>query len=125
MEHTFINEHSLVEERFDLKQYLFIIFKKRWILLSIVFVVMVLTSIYTFKQTPIYRATAILLIENTWNPPSFPTTRSSNIAPRLGGQDYYHTQYQILQSTMLAKRVCDALELPFSPSLLQKMITVH
>lgn len=97
-------------EELELKKYLHIIFIKRWILFSVVAVIMAIDLIYTFKQIPIYRATSLVLIEKPSSPLSA-SKREEAIMPRVGEFDYYGTQYQILKSRTLAKRVTSALEL--------------
>ena len=53
-------------EYIDFRQYLFAI-KRRWLSAAVVFgSVVVLTSVYTFLQKPIYQATGRLLIATNW-----------------------------------------------------------
>ncbi|MDD5422524.1 MAG: polysaccharide biosynthesis tyrosine autokinase [Candidatus Omnitrophota bacterium] len=98
------------EQEFDLKKYLYIIYVKRWILISVMAIVMFLDVVFTFKQIPIYRATSLVLIEKPQMSLSAGNTREA-IMPAIGWQDYYFTQYEILKSKALLKKVVKALDL--------------
>lgn len=103
------------DEGIDLKKYLYIIFARRWVLFTVVSIVMAVNIIYNFKQTPIYRATSLVLIERPASSMSLSRPREALI-PEIGwGGDYYATQYEILKSGMLAKRVARALDLASLP----------
>lgn len=103
-------DYIFQEEEFDLKKYLYIIFTKRWILFSIVSIIMAMELIYTFKQTPVYQATSLVLIERPASSLSLNEMKGA-VTPDIRTQDYYSTQYEILKSRMLAKRVVKALKL--------------
>ena len=112
MENQILKDHSLgsqKREAIKMKKYLYTIFKKRWILLSVIFIVITLDIIYTFSRTPIYRSTVLLLIEK----PAIASSAQSEeeIAPTIGDIDYYNTQYEIIKSRTLLKRVSNALGL--------------
>jgi len=121
------------EQEFDLKKYLYIIFTKRWILISVVAVVMLIDAVQTFRQIPIYRATSLVLIEKPQASLSMSTSRESTVAPAIGWQDYYNTQYEILKSRILSKRVVRALSLEslkdfkseFPENIFQGMIVIE
>lgn len=101
---------QLLEQDIDLKEVFFIIHKKKWILVTITCIIMVLDLIYTFKQTPMYRATSLVLIEKPTSQLSQAVSQEQ-VIPTIGALDYYNTQYEILQSRTLAKRVCKILGL--------------
>ncbi|MGB2705781.1 MAG: polysaccharide biosynthesis tyrosine autokinase [Candidatus Omnitrophota bacterium] len=104
------NTFGVREEELDLRRYLYAIFRKKWILFSFITVALVINLINASKKVPTYRATALILIEQP--SPRF-SLRSSReeIQPQMRGNDYYSTQYQLLKSEMMAKRVSDALDL--------------
>ena len=129
-----INNTHYADEGFDLKKYLFLIFKKRWIFISILSVVMVFDIIYTFKQTPMYRATSLIMIEKVSSGYLASRSAREEVVPRTEEPDYYNTQYEILKSRMLAKRVSKKLDLKsnedfakyeFPENALAKMIRVE
>jgi polysaccharide biosynthesis transport protein len=85
------------------------VLRKRWFLILSVFVLTVASAVFfTSQQTRVYQAAATVLIEP--EPP-----RVVNIPDvtneREGSQDYYSTQYKILQSRAVVEPVIDRLDL--------------
>ena len=88
--------------------YLRVIYKRRWVAMTTIFLVVVTVIIYTFTATPIYEAHAQLLIEvENPNVVSFKEVIEQDKATT----DYYQTQYRILQSRTLARRTLSKLNL--------------
>lgn len=97
---------AMLEEEINLRDYVHVIRKRRWVVITILFVVTVSVTIFTFRQTPVYEATARLLIEKeTPNILSFKEVLDMNTAD----ENYYQTQYKILKSRTLAKQVLQKL----------------
>jgi capsular exopolysaccharide synthesis family protein len=69
--------------------------------------------VYAFTATPIYEGRAQLLIEsNDPNVVDFKQVTGDGVnANQLARQDYYQTQYKLLQSRTVGKRTLDALKL--------------
>ncbi|MBM4284577.1 MAG: polysaccharide biosynthesis tyrosine autokinase [Deltaproteobacteria bacterium] len=97
----------------SLQDYLRILVKRRWAALTVFFAIVITAALYTFTTTPIYKATVQLLIER-----HLPRLLDS----REGAQhdyfqeEFYQTQYKLLESRALAKRVADKLQLKKHPS---------
>jgi capsular exopolysaccharide synthesis family protein len=91
-----------------LSDYLRVLYKRRWPALTVFLIVFLGTCIFTFTATPIYNARVQLLIEkeNT-NVVTFKEAVEQNQLT----DDYYQTQYRILQSRALARRTLDSLNL--------------
>ena len=90
--------------------------KRRWTALTaFLIVVLVDVVVYTFTATPIYEARVQMLIE-TENPNV--VSFKEAIEQEKTTNDYYQTQYKILQSRSLARRTLDPLKLwdSFDPS---------
>ncbi len=89
--------------------YLRILYKRRWIALPVFLVAFVSGALSTLRTTPVYEATTQLMIEKEGR-------RATSITGVLDDQagwmddDFYPTQYKILQSRSLALRTTDALE---------------
>ena len=99
---------SVFQEEVHLKDYLRIIKKRQWVIITFFVVVVVGVTISSFLQAPVYKATARILIEkDTPNVLSFKEVLSLDGADI----DYYQTQYTILKSRTLAKRVLEELGL--------------
>src|SRR5215467_7019944 len=96
------------ETEVHLSDYLRVLYKRRWPALTVFLIVFVGTCIFTFTATPIYNARVQLLIEkeNT-NVVTFKEAVEQNQLT----DDYYQTQYKILQSRALARRTLDSLNL--------------
>lgn len=96
----------MFEEELDLREYWHVLRKRQWVILTVLFVVAVSVTILTFRQTPIYQATARILIEKeTPNILSFKEVLDLDTSDT----DYYQTQYKILQSRSLAKQTLQRL----------------
>jgi succinoglycan biosynthesis transport protein ExoP len=88
-----------------LRSYLGILYRRRWTALAVFVVVFGLAAVRTFRATPIYEATARIMIE-TDNPTvvSFQDTIETN----RRANEYFQTQYRLLTSRTLAKRALTA-----------------
>ena len=96
------------EEELHLRDYLKVIVKRRYSVLTLSLLIIVVASIGIFSSTPIYRATTKILIDK----------ESSNIVnlrdPYYEGyysEEYYNTQMQLIQSTAVASKVVKNLDL--------------
>jgi succinoglycan biosynthesis transport protein ExoP len=89
-----------------LRNYIRVLYKRRWMVMSVFLTVMVAVAVYTFTTTPIYEARTRILIENDPNVVSFEGVLDEEQAQ----PDYYTTQYNILRSRALARRTIDALD---------------
>jgi capsular exopolysaccharide synthesis family protein len=92
-----------------LTDYLRILHKRRWIALPAFLIVFVSGVVSSLSTMPVYEATAQLMIEKE-------ARRATSITGVLDDQnawmddDFYPTQYKILQSRALALRTADSLE---------------
>jgi capsular exopolysaccharide synthesis family protein len=92
-----------------LSDYLRILYKRRWTA-GLAFLVVVLSGTYSsLRKTPIYEATTQVLIEKEAKRPS---SINSVLEDRSGyyDEDFYQTQYRILQSRALAWRALVAMD---------------
>ena len=92
----------------DLRAHWRTIQKRRWTVLSILLVTLTIVSIVTFREKAIYRADALLEIqkENANIPTVQELFQLENVS-----DNYLETQYKVLQSETLARRVIDQLHL--------------
>lgn len=91
-----------------LLDYFKIVYRRRWVAATAFFVIFIGVIIYTFTATPLYESRAQLLIDvNEPNVVSFREVVEQGKAT----DDYYQTQYKILQSRSLAKRTLGTLKL--------------
>ena len=92
----------------DLRAHWRTIQKRRWTVLSILLVTFTVSLIATLKQKPIYRAEALLEIEK--ENANIPTVQELFQLENVS-DNYLETQYKVLQSETLARRVIDQLHL--------------
>ena len=91
-----------------LKDYYRIVWKRKGIVVLTFFLLVILVAFRSYHMTPVYRATAQLLIE-----PENPKVVNIEEVVELNARDtdYYYTQYQLLESRSLARRVIEELRL--------------
>jgi len=91
-----------------LVDYLRVLHKRRWTAMTAFLIVFGSVAVYTFTATPIFSARVQILIENeNPNVVKFEEVYEQNKTTN----DYYQTQYRILQSRALVRRTLDAEKL--------------
>ncbi|MBI2947522.1 MAG: polysaccharide biosynthesis tyrosine autokinase [Verrucomicrobia bacterium] len=95
------------EDTINLRHYWHVILERRWLIMTAFISVFVLSLIYLFKATPIYRATARLQID----PEADNILRVEGIVMARQEQDYLQTQYKNLLSRTLIRSVFNQLNL--------------
>jgi len=103
------------EREVNLRDYWKVIRKRRWTITAFFLIIFISTAIMTFTMKPIFRGTTTILI-NTENPQI--VDFKEIFAVNTMDLDYYQTQYKILESRTLAKRVVQSLKLPEHPEFL-------
>ena len=111
-----------IEEIIDLYHY-FSVFKKYfWRIASLAIVVALLTAVIALNITPVYRSTAVLLIESQQN-------KAVSFAEVYGldsnRKEYYLTQFEILKSRTIAQKVIEKLNLKDHPDFIGKPSAVR
>lgn len=97
------------EDSIDLLEYWRVLVRRRWTVFSVLSIAIVATVLMTFLMTPIYRSTVVLQIERESGKVM---KKYEEITPEEGGWDsreFYQTQYQLLESRNLARKVIDKL----------------
>jgi len=105
------------EKEVNLRDYWKVIRKRQWIIIAFFLIVVITTAIGTFTMKPIYRGTSTIQI-NKENPQI--VDFKEIFAVNTMDLDYYQTQYKILESRSLAKRVIQNLKLTEHPEFLSK-----
>ena len=106
-----------MEEHIDLRDYLRVILKRRWTVMTVFVIILISVAIYTFTATPIYEATTRLVIERE-NPNV--VSVEEVMAIDASGTDYYQTQYKIIESRTVAREVIRRLNLENSEEFFPK-----
>lgn len=105
------------EEEIDLREYLRVILKRRWTVITVFTVILITVTIHVFTATPIYEATTRLIIDRE-NPNV--VSIQEVMAVDASGTDYYQTQYKIIESRTVAREVIRSLRLEKSEEFFPK-----
>jgi polysaccharide biosynthesis transport protein len=111
------NREEHVEDQIDLRDYLRVILKRKWTVITLFVVIVVTVGIHSFTATPIYQATTRLVIEKE-NPNV--VSIEEVMAVDASGSDYYQTQYKIIESRTVARQVIKRLHLDKSEEFFPK-----
>lgn len=96
------------EREVHLLDYVRVLYKRRWLVVTVFLLVFGSVALYTFTATPVFEAGTRLLIESDErNVVNFEQVLEQN----EGRPDYYQTQFSILRSRALARKTLDALDL--------------
>ncbi len=94
------------------QDYVQVIMRRRWVIIMFFIFVVVAVLIGSLKQTPIYEATTTLLIDRR-SPQVISVQEVAPLGPVEGDhysqKDYYETQYKLIRSPFLLKKVADSL----------------
>ncbi len=99
-------------EEIQLRDYLDVILRRKWLIITVLALVFVSTLIYTLAATRIYEATATVEVsQESPRVTSFQEVMGSEIQAR----EFYETQAELLGSQAMIARVIDKLNLPAHP----------
>jgi len=105
------------KKEIDVLEYVRVVLKRKWVLVTFAAVLIALAAVLSFTTTPLYRATATLLIDE-------PGASLLNIQDVLNAGAYYRTDYmgtyfntqlRLLTSRSLAERVAKKINLGARP----------
>jgi succinoglycan biosynthesis transport protein ExoP len=108
-----VQPHPQEDEK-HLVDYLRVLYKRRWVAIPAFLIVLTIGVINTYRATPIFEARAQILIEKD-------TGKVTDLNGLFASQDgwyndeFYQTQYRILQSRTLARRAVKAMNLAQHP----------
>ncbi len=102
---------------FDLKEYWDVLLKRKWTVLLFAFPVVFVVTLVSFLVTPTYTAVGTLLIEKEPNILTFEQV----FQLESFNDDYFQTQYKLLQSRSLADKVIDSQKLNENPRFVGKL----
>jgi uncharacterized protein involved in exopolysaccharide biosynthesis len=103
-----LNDNEGAAER-PSKSYLRVLRKHRWLILGVFVVTVATVAVWTFRQVPVYRAAATILID-----PEAPKFLNIQEVTPLGASapwdpNYYPTQYEIIRSRPVLERASQAI----------------
>jgi uncharacterized protein involved in exopolysaccharide biosynthesis len=103
------SERSLLH----LRDYGRVLSERRAIVVTCLVLVVLFTAIFTFLATPLYRATTTIQIERLG--PGVLAFSDTSGTDYYDYQDFYQTQYKILQSQTVLRLAAERLDLPNRP----------
>ncbi|HEY6046315.1 MAG TPA: polysaccharide biosynthesis tyrosine autokinase [Pyrinomonadaceae bacterium] len=99
----------------NLREYLFIVLKRKWLILSLVLVITSLVTIQAYREPSIYQGSSTIRIE----------PKTGSILQTGGGlvinqndPNFWGTQLRLLQNPLLARQVIITLDLQHNPEFL-------
>ncbi len=99
------------EEEVHLRDYLHVILRRKWIVITFLVALVTTVTIATFMMKPLYKSTVTIKIDK--ERPDVLTFK--DVVTIDTGENYYQTQYKILKSRNLARRVIRSLNLNTNP----------
>lgn len=97
-----------------LRDYLSVVLKRKWLILSLVVVITSLVTIQMFRLPPVYQAVTVIQVEQKR---SILQTKDVSVTT-VGDPNYWNTQLKLLQNPALARRVVQTLDLQNVPTFL-------
>lgn len=98
-----------------LRDYLAVILKRKWLILSLVVVVTSLVTIQMYRQPPIYEAETTIQIEQKGG-----LIKTKELILNTGNDPtYWNTQLKLLENPQLARQVVIALDLQHNPAFFE------
>ncbi len=104
---NYVEPQALDTGEIDLRKYIDIIFRRRWTVISITLIAAALSLVISFVTRPVYKARGTVMIEKEPNILSF----EDIFQIETFRDDYFQTQYKLLQSRSLAERTIERLKL--------------
>jgi capsular exopolysaccharide synthesis family protein len=105
--------YGVTQEPTNIRDYLFVILKRKWLILSMVLVVTSLVTIQMYRQPSVYEAATMIQIEQ--KPKSVLQTKEVIINAQAD-PTYWATQLKLLENPALMRRVVLTLDLQNNPA---------
>jgi len=107
-----VNPEQIVDDdAIDLREYWHILLRYKWTIALVVALSLGLALIATFNTTPIYKASTLIQIDRTSNRIVEYGDVTAEGSAGMRDPEFYTTQYELLKSRSLARRVIDQVGL--------------
>ena len=104
-------EQVVDDDAIDLREYWHILLRYKWTIALVVALALGLALIATFNTTPIYKASTLIQIDRTSNRIVEYGDVTAEGSAGMRDPEFYTTQYELLKSRSLARRVIDQVGL--------------
>ena len=101
----------------NIKQYLFIVLKRKWLILSLVLVITSLATIQAYRDPSVYEGVTMVRIEGR-SPGVLSTGTGSVLVASQPDPNFWGTQLRLLRNPSLARQVVLTLDLPHNPKFI-------
>jgi capsular exopolysaccharide synthesis family protein len=108
MDQDYAAASDIGDDETHILDYARVLYRRRWLALTVFLVVALSVIVYSFTVTPVYQARVKLLIESAT--PNFVDFQQV-VEDRQAQATYYQTQYDILKSRALARKTLEARQL--------------
>ena len=106
------------DEEIQLRDYLDVILRRKWLILTVLVLVFLSTLVFTLTSTKIYKASAILEV-NQETPQV--TKFEEVLASKVQAREFYETQVELICSRTMINRVIDRLDLINHPVIAETL----
>src|SRR5713101_1459282 len=86
----------------NIKEYLFIVLKRKWLIMSLILVITSLTTIQAYRDPSVYEGTTMIRIEGR---SSGVLTTGNIVVPGQVDPNFWGTQLRLLRNPLLARQV--------------------
>src|SRR5882762_4816015 len=107
------DKYSGAQTETNLREYLFVILKRKWLILSLVLVVTTLVTIQAYRQPSIYEAATTIRIEAK---PQSPLQTGQIVISTAPDPSFWNTQLKLVENPSLARQVILTLNLQKDPA---------
>jgi polysaccharide biosynthesis transport protein len=101
----------------NIKQYLFIVLKRKWLILSLMLVITSLATIQAYRDPSVYEGVTMVRIEGR-SPGVLSTGTGSVLVASQPDPNFWGTQLRLLRNPSLARQVVLTLDLPHNPKFM-------
>src|SRR6266566_2179948 len=99
----------------NLKEYLFVVLKRKWLIMSLVLIITSLTTIQAYREPSIYEGKTEIKIEQKM-PSILQSGNGGGIVIGQSDPNFWGTQLRLLSNEKLARQVVVRLDLPHNPT---------
>jgi len=100
---------------FNLKEYLFVVLKRKWLIMSLVLIITSLATIQAYREPSIYEGATTIKIEQK-TPSILQSGNGGGIVIGQSDPNFWGTQLKLLQNETLARQVVIKLDLQHNPT---------
>src|SRR5213080_4266050 len=99
----------------NLKEYLFVVLKRKWLIMSLLLIITSLATIQVYREPSIYEGATTIKIEQK-TPSILQSGTGGGIVIGQSDPNFWGTQLKLLQNETLARQVVVKLDLPHNPA---------